>query len=140
MTNTWITAALWLTACGMDGGDPPFCVEPAFINGLEPDWAPCGCGVAGSEWVVWCAEAGNTCWGPVDPLGPTTGDGGPDLDKYGRVCAPHCSPSGECPPFMERETVCQDTIHCIIPCGAACPDGMYCSSINGCLYNFMPEP
>lgn len=138
-THVAFVAVLLLAACGDSAGstseDPVLCEEPEFIEGLEPDFAPCGCGILNSEWHRWCEAQGNTCWSPIDPYGDV-----PDVyqDLYGSTCVPDCKTSDDCPRFMDRVTECQNGAHCIIPCADGCPAGMYCSMFNGCLHDFRP--
>jgi hypothetical protein len=132
-TQTVWLLALLLTSCGDSSGgeattDVQVCEEPPFVEGINPDWAPCGCG--DSEWYDACyAAGGHTC---VDDVG-----GGYTL---GGTCTPLCSRDEDCPAYNGHRAECQSGIQCRIVCDGGCPDGMVCSKTNdGCIHNFPPK-
>lgn len=133
-----------VAACGDSGEaaetDEYVCVEPPFIEGLNPDWAPCGCNHADSPWRKACLDAGNVCIGDVDGFtcAPdcTTDDPCPTncgIAPEFPACPMGCGAPRPCPPYNDRAAICEaGTSNCYLSCGElgdeACPEGMHCSS------------
>lgn len=138
-----------VAACGDSGGveeatgDYP-CVEPPFIEGLNPDWAPCGCNGDDSLWRKACLDAGNVCIGGVELIGDvngytcvplcTTEDPCPDnCNVPGFPACDDCGAPKPCPPYNDRAAICEGgSEKCYLSCGEpgddACPAGMHCST------------
>lgn len=140
-----VLLALLGFACGDSSSettamDPPVCDEPAFIEGLPVDFAPCGCGTE-SPWAVACQNAEppynptHTCYFAFDE----------QSQVLGGTCLPLCvhretQEPLSCPPLDMEETECRTPL-CRRTCtlDAECPAGMTCFD-NTCIHSFPVEP
>lgn len=130
-------------ACGDDSGstsdDATTCQEPAFVEGVDMNFAPCGCGDK-SPWHSACIAAGNECLydqGSICVPSCSTDNPCPAGCSANNTCPADCGEMAKCPTFIYEPSFCEVASEtCRIQCdGGAldqnCPFGMECAENSG---------